>query len=277
MMKENLLLKETKEKQGVLIAAHRGTCGANILQNTILSYKNALLHGADMVEVDVIRSTDGVFFAFHNGQEPFVFGKDLDIRALSSTEIENLPCINSLGEPVKRGVERLDKILERLKEEGCLINVDRSWFWWEEIIEELNRHNMQEQILLKSAPDTEYLEILQAKGPDIMYMPIVKTVEEWERVCRYQINTVAAELIFDTLDHPLVQPDFMEQLHKDGVLAWVNAISLNDFTILSGGLDDNGAIADGYEENWGKLIDMGFDIIQTDWPALLKGYLKTRE
>ena len=36
----------------VLIAAHRGTSGANIIQNTIGAYENALLHGADIVELD---------------------------------------------------------------------------------------------------------------------------------------------------------------------------------------------------------------------------------
>ena len=59
-------------------------------------------------------------------------------------------------------------------------------------------------------------------------------------------------------------------------MAWVNAITLNDKTILSGKLDDNKAIAHGFEENWGKLIDMGFDIIQTDWPGLLYHFVKER-
>ena len=40
--------------RGVMIAAHRGTSGANIIQNTIGAYENALLHGADILEMDVI-------------------------------------------------------------------------------------------------------------------------------------------------------------------------------------------------------------------------------
>ena len=38
-----------KRKEGVLVAAHRGTNGANIIQNTCLSCENALLHSADLV------------------------------------------------------------------------------------------------------------------------------------------------------------------------------------------------------------------------------------
>ena len=32
----------------------------------------------------------------------------------------------------------------------------------------------------------------------------------------------------------------------------------------------------GFDETWGKLIDLGFEIIQTDWPALLKGYISNK-
>lgn len=46
----------------VMIAAHRGTSGANIIQNTIGAYENALLHGADILELDVIQTVDGDFF-----------------------------------------------------------------------------------------------------------------------------------------------------------------------------------------------------------------------
>ena len=64
-IKQNILQK--KEKKKILIAAHRGTCGGNIVRNTIPAYENALKHGADIIEVDVIMSTDGDFYTFHNG------------------------------------------------------------------------------------------------------------------------------------------------------------------------------------------------------------------
>ena len=59
-------------------------------------------------------------------------------------------------------------------------------------------------------------------------------------------------------------------------MAWVNAITLNDRIVLSAGLDDDNSIKNSYDENWGKLIEMGFDMIQTDWPALIKEYILSR-
>lgn len=109
-----------------------------------------------------------------------------------------------------------------------------------------------------------------------MYMPIVKNMDEWELVREYDINLVAAELIFETLESPLIQKEFIDKLHEDGILAWANAITLNDSIILSAGLDDDNSIENSYDENWGKLIEMGFDMIQTDWPALIKKYILSR-
>lgn len=110
-----------------------------------------------------------------------------------------------------------------------------------------------------------------------MYMPIMKTMEEWELVKAHNINVAATELIFTDLDSPFVQPEFMKELHSQGIAPWVNVITLDDEIVLSGGLDDNHAIRDGFEENWGRLIDMGFEILQTDWPALLKGFITNRK
>ena len=63
-MDKNIYLFDRLKKQKVLLAAHRGTCGGNIIQNTIGAYENALLHGADIIEVDVVKSTDGKFLLF---------------------------------------------------------------------------------------------------------------------------------------------------------------------------------------------------------------------
>ncbi|NMA64834.1 MAG: hypothetical protein GX957_01155 [Clostridiaceae bacterium] len=43
------------------IAAHRGSCGGNIPPNTIAACEAAIAQGADILEVDVARSSDGRF------------------------------------------------------------------------------------------------------------------------------------------------------------------------------------------------------------------------
>lgn len=276
MYTQNEALLEAVKKKGVLIAAHRGTCGGNIIQNTVLSYKNALLHGADMIEIDAARTKDGVFFSFHNGQEKVEFGIDKDIREMTAEEAESYPTLNSLREYVGQRAERLDFCLEQFRGK-CLINIDRSWFYWKKIIQYLKSKNMDSQILLKSGAEETLLRELEESGSGLMYMPIVKTMEEWETVKKYNINVAAVELIFEDLNGPFTDEKFLKELADANILPWVNVITLDDKTLLSGGLDDNLAIREGFEKSWGRLMNMGFKILQTDWPALLKKYRDERK
>ena len=242
MYSKNKELQEAVCRKKVLIAAHRGTCGGSVVQNTILSYQNALLHGADMIEVDVSMTIDGVFFAFHNGEEPAELGIRRDIREMTAAEVESKKTLNSLQEYVGQRVERLDTVLERFRGK-CFINIDRSWFYWEKIIPFLKAKEMDTQILLKSGVHERLLSELATSGTGLMYMPIVKTMEEWETVTKYDVNVAAAELIFSDLNGPFTDPAFLKELTDEGILPWVNVIRLNDEIVLSGGLDDNLACA----------------------------------
>lgn len=275
MVERNPWLHKKLLEKKVLIAAHRGIWGGNIIQNTIGAYENALLHGADIIEVDVVRSTDGKFFAFHNGQEKGVFGQDIDIRTLSSEEIGRLRFLNAAQERVSEGVNSLDDILEHFKGR-CLINIDRTWFFWKEILLYLKRHGMEEQIILKSHPKKEEMELLADLAPDIMFLPIVKCEEELKLAEQYPVNVIGAEVLFETDDHVFASDAFIEKMHEGGKLVWVNAITLNDTKRLGGGHDDNTAILKDMDEGWGWLLDKKFDMIQTDWPLLLKNYIEKK-
>lgn len=274
MYTKNQALRHLIHSNKVLIAAHRGTCGGNVVQNTSRAYKNALLHGADMIEIDASMTVDGVFYAFHNGEEKLALGTDRDIREMTSKEADSFFMLNSIQHKSAQKPERLTDVLERFRGK-CLINIDRSWFYWREIISLLEQMDMKDQILLKSGVEEELLKELEESGTDMMYMPIMKETSEWELLEKYHINVAAAELIFADLKSGFLTEEFMGKLHSAGIAPWVNSITLDDETVLSGLLDDDHAISDGFDETWGRLIEMGFEIIQTDWPALLKGYIKS--
>ena len=264
-----------KEKNKILIAAHQGASGGYIVPNTIPAFENALKHGCDIIEVDTVISTDGDFFAFHDGKEKVILGVDKDIRSMSTKEIAVLRCLNSSGTQINQKVDRLDDILEQFKRR-CLINIDRSWFYWEETIRCIERHNMPDQIILKSPVETPLLAALQARAVEFMYMPIISTPAQIEEVLRYRLKLIGLELLFTDLDSPLIQPERMQSYHSKQLLTWVNTITLDDSLVLSAMLDDYRAITVSEEDTWGRLIDMGFDILQTDWPMLLRKFAAER-
>jgi Domain of unknown function len=65
----------------------------------------------------------------------------------------------------------------------------------------------------------------------------------------------------------------IRSLHTRGVLVFANAIILENRVPLFAGYGDDISLRGRPEEGWGKLIDLGIDIIQTDWSALLAHYL----
>jgi glycerophosphoryl diester phosphodiesterase len=263
------------KKKGILIAAHRGTVGGNIIPNTNLSFQNALLHGADIVEMDLIMSKDGIFYAFHDGEEKKILNIDTDIREMNSKELEKLCCYNSLFLKTNKHLEKVSDVLSKLKNK-CFINIDRSWFFWKETINFFEQFDMGNQLILKSPVEEKLLDELEKLNSNFMYMPIITDIDQWQLVKNRNINVVAAELVFDSLDSKVCSKEFIKELKDASILLWANSIVLDDTIILSGFLDDNNSIEFGFDKGWGKLIEMDFDIIQTDWPALLSNYIQNK-
>ena len=269
----NGVLLHSVEKHQVLIAAHKGVFGGNIIQNTIAAFETALLSGAHILEVDAAKSTDGVFYAFHTGQEPGLIGVSKKLDAMSDQEINACCLINSNQCFVKEKVNRLDHVLEHFKHR-CLINIDRGYFYLEDTIKLIQRHQMEEQVILKCAVKPKWMRCLESLGADIMFMPVIKHAKELELAKQYGINLVGAELLFDTDNSALVSEAFIAKCKAEHLLLWGNAITLNDYGTLSAGHDDDAALLKSREYGWGWFADRGFDIIQTDWTFLCAQYMQ---
>ena len=272
----NKLINKAFLDKKVLIAAHRGAWGGNIIENTIPSFRLALEMGADMFECDVSKSTDGVLYAFHDGYEKRILGVDANIESLSSSEINELYFFNSIGEPSGVKVEFFESIVSYFKN-GELYNVDRSWGKFPETIAILRKYPWAiNQALIKSHAKEEAVLNLLNECPDkFMYMPIVYSLEDVESVLSYpEINLVGMELIARSPEDELFSDEAIRFLHSKQLFTWVNTINLSnlDRHILYAGLDDENALLKDKDISWGKLMQKGIDIIQTDWPYQLKNY-----
>lgn len=268
------VLERERSRWGTLIAVHRGSSGGTIVENTANGLRTAWKMGADMAEMDVFSSSDGVLYITHDNMEQHLFFTTRNVKDMTSAELDELEFRNNVVQPCGH-VERLDYVLKKLRG-GKLINVDRAWRWWDALLAQLPEYDMAEQLLLKSPPKEEYLSALEKSAVPFMYMPIVKTMEQFRmlRPWRERINIVGYELIFDELTHPLVSPEVMTEIADTGAFAWVNTISMGEKFRISGGLEDTPAVLDAPDANWGKLARIGFNVFQTDWPSLLREYLE---
>ncbi|MEH0147692.1 glycerophosphodiester phosphodiesterase family protein [Corynebacterium sp. Q4381] len=259
-----------------LIAVHRGQNAGSIVENTARAVRAAIVSGADIVEIDVIESTDGDFFTFHNGFEGVYFGLDRDIRTLSTKELERLQFdLYVSAKAEKYGLERLETIVCGFPD--TLLNIDRSWEYWDHLLPFLDDLGCVDRVLFKSPVAQEWLQKLADHPVKYPYMPIVKSKDEVELVLNCaDVNTIAVEILAASEDEELASQEFVQEMHDLNLLVQTNALNLPNRVPLFLGWDDEISVLDEPEKGWGRLVDHGADIIQTDWPMLLDRFLSTR-
>ncbi len=277
----NELLNAKFEEKKVLICAHRGSWHGNVIQNTTMAYKAALMQGADIVETDTTASYDGEVFSIHDGVEPRLFGWNKNSAHLSADQISSFHPLNGLGEPSSHHIQKLEEVFDFLCHDE-LINIDRTWRAAGKVPALLDKHpHMLRQAILKAPlAHREILDQLDHHPVKYMFMPICYSLADVDEALAYRnINMVGVELIAFSNDDELFSDEAIRYIHSKNLFTWVNALTLTDvppYKPLYGDLDDDISILEGPERGWGRLFDKQIDVIQTDWPALVKNYRMER-
>lgn len=274
MKLKNNKFKQRLNNKEFLIMDHRGFWGGNIIQNTreasILSYRA----GADVVEIDVCRTRDGVYYLFHDGNELGLLGQDKHFSEWTSEEIDSTSALNTTNSKSGYYIEKLEDYLEWLPEDK-LINIDRAWPYYNDtkFFEILMESKKTDQIFLKSPVKEEYLELLNSVDFEISYIPIVKKKGDFEKVLEYKnIHTIGLEVIAPTRKHELFDPEKIKALNEEGYIVIGNAINLGPDHLLFSDYIDDAALIDGPDEIWGEMVKLGINMIRTDWPNFIANY-----
>jgi len=262
-------------KEKMIICAHRGAWTGNIPCNSLPAYEIALSQGADMIETDVTASADGELFIFHPTQEKRQLALDIDIRKMTASEIRELRLVNLDGTKTAEPLLTLDELLEHFKGR-CYINIDKFGDNPEAIVKKLKRHNMTEQIIVKSRPSQNDLDVMETLAPEIQYLAIIKNYDSdyHYELMRRKMNYVGLEVVFKEDSAYIASDEFIDRVHKDGRLVWGNSILYNYKTLLAAEHSDDTALTRDMDIGWGYFAQKGFDIIQTDWPLALSLYLE---
>lgn len=272
MHMQNQLSEAAKRK--LLIVAHRGVSGGNIPCNTLAAYGIALRQGADMIEIDVEMSADGKLFIFHPGMEAVHLWSAERLPRMTAEEISRLRYVNYDRTPTQFGVATLDEVLEQFGNR-CFINVDKFWGHPKEIYETIKRHGMIDRVVVKSAPSEKVLSVLEEVAPDLPFMPVVRNTHPGhEELLHRRINYIGVEVLFANENAEVASEPFIGRMHRDGKLVWANSIIYDRREQLCAGHSDDCSLCEDPSDGWGWLAKRGFDLIQTDWPQMLREYLQ---
>lgn len=271
-MISNILLQKKP-----LLAAHRGVCGANIPCNTLAAYAIALQQGADIIELDVSKSLDGELFAFHPGMEPVYLKCGKMISEMTAKEVREVPLLNQDEVPTHYRVPTLEEALAFLKDKAY-INVDKFWTDVEGITACIRRAGVERQAIVKTYLEEDALREVEKFAPDLMFMPMVRHKDEsTEMLLKRNINLIGNEVLFDRETDEVISDAYIAEMHRKGLLIWANAIVYNEKDVISAGHTDDVSLTKDPDLGWGWLIRKKVDIIQTDWPLMLKQYIDSRK
>lgn len=270
-------IAELKNDKGILVAAHRGVAGGNIPPNTIAAFDIALKEGADILEMDLFKSKDGEIFVFHTGMEPAYLDHHFKVETLTSEEIRRLRLCNVDLAETFMPLNTFDEILEHYKNK-CILNLDRCILIVKDVMEAVKKHDMLDQVLLKSDPSDYSLKLVETYAPTVNYMPVFMEEDNAsEKIKQMNINYVGAELVFESEQSPVAQDSYLEKMHKDGKFLWANSLVYSSRVKLAAGHNDDISLTESPDKGWGWLADKGFDIIQTDWTRHCVDYLNSRK
>lgn len=266
-------MEKVKEKK-TLIVAHRGTCGGNVPCNSIPAYKAALRAGADVIEMDVERSQDGVLFIQHPGMENVHLRMKDSIKTFPAEVVEHFRLSNWDLTSTQYFIPKVEDVLTMLQGK-CLINIDKFWENPKEIAELIHKLGMEEQVIIKTDFREDYVAAVEKYAPDIPFMAIAKDgYAVHEALMKRKLRYVGLEVLFDNDDAQVASPEFLDRMHADGKLVWANAIVYNYRAALAAGHNDDISISEDPEAGWGWLADRGFDLIQTDFVYQCRDFLE---
>lgn len=256
----------------VAVAIHRGAWREEP-ENSKQAVLRAVELGGDVVEIDVQRTSDGVYVLMHDRTiDRTTTGKGA-VASWTFDSLQSLYLRSGCGGVSRRRVPELFDVLHAVRGRA-LVNLDKAEAYFDDLLPELSHRGLLGTVLLKgSAPADEVRQKLGIYLDSVLYMPIVSIdrADALQRIEQFEaeLRPMAYELVFAELNHPHVAAA-AQRLH--GKTLWYNTL----WATLAGGLDDDTAQDQGPATVYGRLIDtMGARAIQTDRPVLLLGYLRS--
>lgn len=260
-----------------LIASHRGKFGSSVMENTDLAFMLAMGQGADMMEMDLEMTKDGVIIGHHDDDMTRLFRRDSRVEDYTYDEIRNMPIYNVYGEECGESISTLEEILAALKDKTYLV-LDKCWNIWDEVAEVVKKYEMEDQIIMKFyIEDKEYIEWAK-KHDEFLYIPMVANPDDKAILYDMQKVTkvIGMEILPEKPDDEFLSREYIHELHEHGLKVWCNSLSLSKRLVYGGGFVDLVSLRYGGDKGWEELIDRGVDIIQTDWVYELRRYMEER-
>jgi glycerophosphoryl diester phosphodiesterase len=239
------------------IVAHRG--GHQYApENSLAAIEEAIQHKADIVELDVRRSRDGVFFLMHDSSLKRTTGVDKKAEELTWGELRELTLLHN-GKPSSHQIPSFE---EALLSAGNRIIIDIDFK-----VDGMDARKDAYQLIEKTKMETQvlfflydYKEMFEMKpwNPKIKIMPRVYKEKDLEEVVASGLTDIVH------IDPTFMYSALLRSDKMKGYRIWINTLGEVD----KKGVKDAKAYRD-------FVSDYPFvNVFQTDYPLQLRNALK---
>lgn len=261
------------DKSSVIVASHRGDW-RNFPENSLEAIDNAIAMGVDIVELDVHMTKDSVLILMHDPKLDRTTTGNGNISESTMDYISTLKLKNGCNIRTIHNVPTLEEALLHAKGK-IMLNLDKADRYFDMVYELMQKTGTTKQIIMKGNGTAEQVKAKFGDYlKDVIYMPIVNldkpNAEEQIEMFISDMKPVAFELLYKHDSNPL--PLKLKNSLDGRTLIWYNTL----WDTMAGGHDDDMSLKNP-DAGYGYLINnIGATIIQTDRPAYLIEYLRSK-
>jgi hypothetical protein len=259
------------------VVVHRGIW-RDAPENSLAAIERAISEGYDAVEIDIRRSADGGLFLLHDDTLERMTGLDQAPETLGSEQLSSLRLRNRDGGQGNAFTqEKLPSLADvfALTRDRIFLHLDvKHRAVIPEVIACAKAMGVGSQVdFWASLTDSNDLAwVRETVAPhDVLFMAKTRlNVPDADTQIRTlsQLSPSVCEIYFDDLQQVATLRDAFA---GTGMALWVNTLD----SVSCAGFTDTAALIDP-DAVWGRLIDAGISVIQTDEAAALKSYLAAR-
>lgn len=239
----------------ILVAAHRGAHIGNC-ENSILSTKQSIKLGVDIIELDVKVTKDGVPVLMHDGTIDRTTNGTGKVSDYTLEELQKFRLKSWLGILTDEKIPTFESVL-RIAKGKIMIDIDLKTDNIGPVVAMVQKTKMRNQVFYFDN-DYELLNRIKKLDDKSIFMP---------RAYSYEMADSAIILYNPPVVH--IDPSFYTQkltklIRENNARIWINALGEADAKMRYGNI----------KKVLDKLTVYGANIIQTNEPAMLLEYLR---
>lgn len=270
------LMMQLKDKNSkkVFVVSHRGDW-RNAPENSLQAISNCIDMGVDMVEIDIKKTKDGEVILMHDKTLNRTTSGKGEPKDFTLSEIKKMVLRNGAGHRTEHKIPTLREAM-LLAKGKILVNIDKGYDYFDDVYSILEETGTLDQCIIKDGKSYEEVKAEKSVALEKMtFMPVVKLTkgQPKEKIEGYNrhFKPILYELTFDKDDKNTY--NLIHLAKQSGAKIFINSL----WPELCGGHHDDRAVEKGeIEQSWGWIIKRGASLIQTDRPAQLLNYLRSR-